>query len=193
MTGRLDNKPLTLAQKILYAHLNDPQEHEIGKAKLQLLPDRLACRDSIAPTVLAQFLLAGLEKAAVPTSVHCVAENDKTHVNEIDPAHLFGKDDYNLIADASAKYGVRFWKHGPNTIHQAILKHYAFPGGLVTCAGLNAHSTGGLGTIVLDIGEREAAEVMAGLPCKLEHPRVIGIRLSGRLSGWVAPKGTHFL
>ena len=193
--GRL-NRPLTFAEKILYSHLDDPhgQEIERGSSYLKLRPDRVACQDATAQMAILQFMSAGLPSVATPTTVHCDhlieaqvgGEKDLARANEIN------KEVYNFLSTSCAKYNIGFWKPGSGIIHQIVLENYAFPGALLIGTDSHTPNAGGLGMAAIGVGGADAVDVMAGLPWELKAPKVIGVKLTGRLSGWTAPKGTFF-
>jgi aconitate hydratase len=189
--GRL-NRPLTFAEKILYSHLDDPhgQEIERGSSYLKLRPDRVACQDATAQMAILQFMSAGLPSVATPTTVHCDhlieaqvgGEKDLARANEIN------KEVYNFLSTSCAKYNIGFWKPGSGIIHQIVLENYAFPGALLIGTDSHTPNAGGLGMAAIGVGGADAVDVMAGLPWELKAPKVIGVKLTGKLSGWTAPK-----
>ncbi|KAF1946607.1 aconitate hydratase [Clathrospora elynae] len=186
------NRPLTFAEKILYSHLDDPhgQEIERGSSYLKLRPDRVACQDATAQMAILQFMSAGLPSVATPTTVHCDhlieaqvgGEKDLARANEIN------KEVYNFLATSCAKYNIGFWKPGSGIIHQIVLENYAFPGALLIGTDSHTPNAGGLGMAAIGVGGADAVDVMAGLPWELKAPKVIGVKLTGQLSGWTAPK-----
>lgn len=189
--GRL-NRPLTLAEKILYGHLANPETQEIerGNSYLLLHPDRVACQDATAQMALLQFMVADLPSVAVPTTVHCDhliqaqvgAEKDLPRAKDIN------KEVYDFLASCSAKYGIGFWKPGSGIIHQIVLENYAYPGGLMIGTDSHTPNAGGLGMIAVGVGGADAVDVMAGIPWELKCPKIIGVKLTGKLNGWTAPK-----
>jgi len=189
--GRL-NRPLTFAEKILYSHLDDPhgQDIERGKSYLKLRPDRVACQDATAQMAILQFMSAGMPSVATPTTVHCDhlieaqvgGEKDLARANEIN------KEVYNFLSTSCAKYNIGFWKPGSGIIHQIVLENYAFPGALLIGTDSHTPNAGGLGMAAIGVGGADAVDVMAGLPWELKAPKVIGVKLTGKLSGWTAPK-----
>ncbi|KNG47532.1 aconitate hydratase [Stemphylium lycopersici] len=186
------NRPLTFAEKILYSHLDDPhgQEIERGSSYLKLRPDRVACQDATAQMAILQFMSAGLPSVATPTTVHCDhlieaqvgGEQDLARANEIN------KEVYNFLSTSCAKYNIGFWKPGSGIIHQIVLENYAFPGALLIGTDSHTPNAGGLGMAAIGVGGADAVDVMAGLPWELKAPKVIGVKLTGKLSGWTAPK-----
>jgi len=183
---------LTLAEKILVSHADDfdTQTWERGKAMLVLRPDRVAMQDATAQMAMLQFMQANKAKAAVPSTIHCDhlirAEmgSEKDLVRAVDE----NKEVYNFLASAAKKYGIGFWMPGAGIIHQVVLENYAFPGGLIIGTDSHTPNGGGLGMLAIGVGGADAGEVMAGLPWEVLHPKLIGIRLTGKLSGWASPK-----
>ncbi len=185
-------RPLTLAEKVLFGHLADPAHAELdpGKAYLELKPDRVAMQDATAQMALLQFMQSGRERVAVPSTIHCdhlirarAGAGPDLHValSENDEVYAF-------LASAARKYGIGFWKPGSGIIHQVILENYAFPGGLMIGADSHTPNAGGLGMLAVGVGGADAGEVMAGLAWEVLAPRLLGVRLTGRLSGWASPK-----
>ncbi|KAF7964972.1 hypothetical protein HWV62_1292 [Athelia sp. TMB] len=189
--GRL-NRPLTLSEKILYGHLDDPHGQDItrGTSYLKLRPDRVACQDATAQMALLQFMSAGMDTAAVPTTVHCdhLIEAQIGGVKDLARAIDINKEVYDFLATATAKYGLGFWKPGSGIIHQIILENYAFPGGLMIGTDSHTPNAGGLGMIACGVGGADAVDVMAGIPWELKCPKVIGVNLHGKIGGWTTPK-----
>lgn len=186
-------KPLTLSEKILYAHLWDgePQEaYERAKDYVDFAPDRIACQDATAQMALLQFMQAGKDKVAVPTTVHCDhliqakdgAEADLKRANET------SSEVFDFLASVSNKYGIGFWKPGAGIIHQVVLENYAFPGGMMIGTDSHTVNAGGLGMVAIGVGGADAVDVMAGMPWELKFPKLIGVKLTGKISGWTAPK-----
>merc|ERR1711884_99867 len=182
--GRL-NRPLTLSEKILYSHLDDPAGQDIvrGESYLRLRPDRVAMQDATAQMAMLQFISSGLPKVAVPSTIHCdhLIQAQIEGVKDLARAKDINKEVYNFLATAGAKYGVGFWKPGSGIIHQIILENYAFPGLLMV--GTDSHTPNGGG-----VGGADAVDVMADIPWELKCPKVIGVKLTGKLSGWTSPK-----
>ncbi|XP_015240241.1 PREDICTED: aconitate hydratase, mitochondrial-like [Cyprinodon variegatus] len=186
------NRPLTLSEKIVYGHLDDPHHQEIdrGRTYLRLRPDRVAMQDATAQMAMLQFISSGLPKVAVPSTIHCdhLIEAQIGGVKDLARAKEVNEEVYNFLSSAGAKYGVGFWKPGSGIIHQIILENYAYPG--VMLIGTDSHTPngGGLGAICIGVGGADAVDVMAGIPWELKCPKVIGVRLTGTLSGWTSPK-----
>ena len=186
-------KPLTLTEKILYAHLwegNATQAYARGKSYVDFAPDRVAMQDATAQMALLQFMQAGRAKVAVPSTVHCdhlivAKENSKA---DLERAVNESSEVYNFLASVSNKYGIGFWKPGAGIIHQVVLENYAFHGGMMIGTDSHTVNAGGLGMIAIGVGGADACDVMAGLPWELKMPKLIGVKLTGRLSGWTAPK-----
>lgn len=187
------NRPLTFAEKILYSHLDDPhgQDIERGKSYLKLRPDRVACQDATAQMAILQFMSAGLPAVATPTTVHCdhLIEAQIGGEKDLARAQDINKEVYDFLASSCAKYNIGFWKPGSGIIHQIVLENYAFPGGLMIGTDSHTPNAGGLGMCAIGVGGADAVDVMAGMPWELKAPKVIGVRLTGELSGWTAPKG----
>ena len=186
-------RPLTLSEKILFAHLHSDQALQVferGKSYVDFAPDRVAMQDATAQMALLQFMQAGRPTAAVPSTVHCdhlitarvEADEDLKVANEE------SKEVYDFLASVSNKYGIGFWKPGAGIIHQVVLENYAFPGGMMIGTDSHTVNAGGLGMIAIGVGGADACDVMAGLPWELKWPKLIGIKLTGKLSGWTAPK-----
>ncbi|KAF2031859.1 aconitate hydratase [Setomelanomma holmii] len=194
--GRL-NRPLTFAEKILYSHLDDPhgQEIERGKSYLKLRPDRVACQDATAQMAILQFMSAGMPSVATPTTVHCdhLIEAQVGGEKDLARAQDINKEVYNFLATSCAKYNIGFWKPGSGIIHQIVLENYAFPGALLIGTDSHTPNAGGLGMAAIGVGGADAVDVMAGLPWELKAPKVIGVKLTGQLSGWTAPKALDII
>uniref|UniRef100_A0A8C4EM62 Aconitate hydratase, mitochondrial n=1 Tax=Dicentrarchus labrax TaxID=13489 RepID=A0A8C4EM62_DICLA len=186
------SRPLTLSEKIVYGHLDDPAGQEIdrGRTYLRLRPDRVAMQDATAQMAMLQFISSGLPTVAVPSTIHCdhLIEAQIGGVQDLQRAKDINEEVYNFLATAAAKYGVGFWKPGSGIIHQIILENYAYPG--VMLIGTDSHTPngGGLGSICIGVGGADAVDVMAGIPWELKCPKVIGVKLTGTLSGWTSPK-----
>lgn len=191
MRDRL-NQPLTLAEKIVYGHLDDAKNQDLvrGKSYLRLRPDRVACQDATAQMALLQFMSAGLPTVAVPTTVHCdhLIEAQLGGVKDLARAADVNKEVYDFLSTSSAKYGIGFWRPGSGIIHQIILENYAFPGGLMIGTDSHTPNAGGLGMVAVGVGGADAVDVMADIPWELKCPKVIGIKLTGKLTGWASPK-----
>ncbi|WP_445737505.1 aconitate hydratase [Mariniflexile sp.] len=186
-------RPLTLSEKILYNHLWDgmpTKAFERGKDYVDFAPDRIACQDATAQMALLQFMQAGKSKVAVPTTVHCDhliqakegASVDLKHANSV------SSEVFNFLESVSNKYGIGFWKPGAGIIHQVVLENYAFPGGMMIGTDSHTVNAGGLGMVAIGVGGADAVDVMAGMAWELKFPKLIGVRLTGKLSGWTAPK-----
>ena len=186
-------KPLTLAEKILYNHLWDGKAtsaFERGKDYVDFAPDRIACQDATAQMALLQFMQAGKSKVAVPTTVHCdhLIQAKIGADKDLQEAINTSSEVFNFLASVSNKYGIGFWKPGAGIIHQVVLENYAFPGGMMIGTDSHTVNAGGLGMVAIGVGGADAVDVMAGMPWELKFPKLIGIKLTGRLSGWTAPK-----
>ena len=185
-------RPLTLAEKILFGHLDDPAGQELarGEATLALRPDRVAMQDATAQMAILQFMMAGRDETAVPTTVHCDhlllahkgAAHDKAHALDVN------KEVYDFLSSAADRYGMGFWKPGSGIIHQIVLENYAFPGGLIIGTDSHTPNGGGLGMVACGVGGADAVDVMVGMPWEVKHPKLIGVKLTGAPSGWTAPK-----
>ncbi|KXJ15114.1 probable aconitate hydratase, mitochondrial [Exaiptasia diaphana] len=186
------NRPLTLSEKIVYSHLDNPKEQEIvrGESYLNLRPDRVAMQDATAQMAMLQFISSGLPKVAVPSTVHCdhLIEAKVGGEEDLAIAKDTNKEVYDFLASASAKYGVGFWKPGSGIIHQIVLENYAFPGVLLIGTDSHTPNGGGLGGVCIGVGGADAVDVMADLPWELKCPKVIGVKLTGQLRGWTSPK-----
>jgi aconitate hydratase len=186
-------RPLTLTEKILYAHLTEgiaSKAYERGKSYVDFNPDRVAMQDATAQMALLQFMQAGRPKVAVPSTVHCdhlITAQVESGV-DLTKANIENKEVYDFLASVSNKYGIGFWKPGAGIIHQVVLENYAFPGGLMIGTDSHTVNAGGLGMIAIGVGGADACDVMAGLPWELKFPKLIGVKLTGKLSGWTAPK-----
>jgi len=190
---RLINRPLTLTEKILYAHLEEvvaSKVYEGGKDYVNFLPDRVAMQDATAQMALLQFMQSGREKVAVPSTVHCdhLIQARDGAVIDLATAKLSNKEVYDFLSSVSNKYGIGFWKPGAGIIHQVLLENYAFPGGMMIGTDSHTVNAGGLGMIAIGVGGADACDVMAGLPWEMRFPRLIGINLTGRLNGWTSAK-----
>ncbi len=186
-------KPLTLAEKILYSHLWDgTPEKAFKRAKdyVEFAPDRVACQDATAQMALLQFMQAGKKKVAVPTTVHCdhLIQAKVGATQDLQAALNTSNEVFNFLESVSNKYGIGFWKPGAGIIHQVVLENYAFPGGMMIGTDSHTVNAGGLGMVAIGVGGADAVDVMAGMPWELKFPKLIGVRLTGKLSGWTAPK-----
>ncbi|MCX8481132.1 MAG: aconitate hydratase, partial [Sediminibacterium sp.] len=187
------NRPLTLTEKILYVHLSQHQTLDNftrGISYVDFDPDRVAMQDATAQMALLQFMQAGRPKVAVPSTVHCdhlITAKDEAS-KDLAFANEESKEVYNFLASVSNKYGIGFWKPGAGIIHQVVLENYAFPGGMMIGTDSHTVNAGGLGMLAIGVGGADACDVMAGLPWELKFPKIIGIKLNGKLNGWTAAK-----
>jgi aconitate hydratase len=186
-------RPLTYTEKILYAHLTQGDAtavFERGKSYVDFGPDRVAMQDATAQMALLQFMQAGRPKVAVPSTVHCdhliTAQVGSTE--DLSKAVVENQEVYDFLSSVSNKYGIGFWKPGAGIIHQVVLENYAFPGGMMIGTDSHTVNAGGLGMIAIGVGGADACDVMAGLPWELKFPKLIGVKLTGKLSGWTSPK-----
>lgn len=190
---KLVGRPLTLTEKILYAHLHKDQQSQVferGKSYVDFAPDRVAMQDATAQMALLQFMQSGRPKVAVPSTVHCDhlimakegAEKDLAFATQE------SKEVFDFLGSVSNKYGIGFWKPGAGIIHQVVLENYAFPGGMMIGTDSHTVNAGGLGMIAIGVGGADACDVMAGLAWELKMPKLIGVKLTGKLNGWTAPK-----
>jgi len=187
------NRPLTLTEKVLYAHLshgNASNAFERGKSYVDFNPDRVGMQDATAQMALLQFMQAGRSRVAVPSTVHCdhLIQAKVGAANDLQTAKDSNKEVYDFLASVSNKYGIGFWKPGAGIIHQVILEQYAFPGGMMIGTDSHTVNAGGLGMIAIGVGGADACDVMAGLPWELKFPKLIGVKLTGKLSGWTSSK-----
>lgn len=187
------NRPLSLTEKILYAHLWQGEATELyGRAKsyVDFAPDRVAMQDATAQMALLQFMQAGRAQVAVPSTVHCdhLIQAKIGAVADLNTANDKNKEVYDFLASVSDKYGIGFWKAGAGIIHQVVLENYAFPGGMMIGTDSHTPNAGGLGMIAIGVGGADACDVMAGLPWELKFPKIIGVKLTGKLSGWSSAK-----
>src|SRR2546429_14856 len=186
------SRPLTLSEKILISHADnfDTQVWERGKAMLSLRPDRVAMQDATAQMAMLQFMQAGKKKVAVPSTIHCdhLIRAESGSADDLARAIRENEEVYNFLRSASRKYGIGFWKPGSGIIHQVVLENYAFPGGLMIGADSHTPNGGGLGMLAVGVGGADCGEVVAGLPWEVLHRKLIGVRLTGKLAGWTAPK-----
>ncbi len=191
-TRKLLGRPLTLAEKILYAHLYAPTatSFERGKSYVEFAPDRVAMQDATAQMALLQFMTCGRASVAVPSTVHCdhLIQAKTGAVQDLATAIDTNKEVYDFLASISDKYGIGFWKPGAGIIHQVVLENYAFPGGLMIGTDSHTPNAGGLGMLAIGVGGADAVDVMAGLAWELKMPKLIGVKLTGKLSGWASPK-----
>jgi aconitate hydratase len=186
-------KPLTLSEKILYAHLWDGKatvEHERGKSYVDFAPDRVAMQDATAQMALLQFMQAGKSKVAVPSTVHCdhLIQAKMGASADLQEAMNRSSEVFNFLESVSNKYGIGFWKPGAGIIHQVVLENYAFPGGMMIGTDSHTVNAGGLGMVAIGVGGADAVDVMAGMPWELKMSKLIGVKLTGKLNGWTSPK-----
>src|ERR1041385_1626254 len=185
--------PLTLTEKILYSHLStgvEMKNYHRGKAYVDFSPDRVAMQDATAQMALLQFMQAGRPKVAVPSTVHCdhLITAKKGAKDDLHVATTESKEVFDFLGSVSNKYGIGFWKPGAGIIHQVVLENYAFPGGMMIGTDSHTVNAGGLGMIAIGVGGADAFDVMAGLPWELKFPKLIGVKLTGKLSGWASAK-----
>ncbi len=190
---QLTGKPLTLTEKILYAHLWDgtpSQTYQRGTDYVDFAPDRVACQDATAQMALLQFMHAGKSKVAVPTTVHCdhLIQAKVDAKTDLARAKTQSNEVFEFLSSVSDKYGIGFWKPGAGIIHQVVLENYAFPGGMMIGTDSHTVNAGGLGMIAIGVGGADAVDVMSGMAWELKFPKLIGVKLTGKLSGWTAPK-----
>jgi aconitate hydratase len=186
-------RPLTLTEKILYAHLYGGkvgEAHQRGISYVDFAPDRVAMQDATAQMALLQFMQAGKPTAAVPSTVHCdhLIQAKDGATEDLAIANDENREVYDFLASVSNKYGIGFWKPGAGIIHQVVLENYAFPGGMMIGTDSHTPNAGGLGMIAIGVGGADAVDVMAGMPWELKFPKVIGVKLTGKLSGWTSAK-----
>lgn len=193
LARNLIGRPLTLSEKILYSHLWDSENKKIfkrGEDYVDFGPDRVTCQDATAQMALLQFMQAGKEKVAVPTTVHCdhliLAQSGAS--KDLKNANKVSSEVFNFLESVSKKYGIGFWKPGAGIIHQVILENYAFPGGMMIGTDSHTVNAGGLGMIAIGVGGADAVDVMAGMPWELKFPKLIGVKLTGKLNGWTSAK-----
>ncbi|QQU04425.1 aconitate hydratase [Myroides odoratus] len=189
----LVGRPLTLTEKILYTHLWEgmpTQTFERGNDYVDFAPDRVACQDATAQMALLQFMHAGKEKVAVPTTVHCdhLIQAKVGAATDLKVAETQSSEVFNFLSSVSNKYGIGFWKPGAGIIHQIVLENYAFPGGLMIGTDSHTVNAGGLGMLAIGVGGADAVDVMSGMAWELKFPKLIGVKLTGKLNGWTAPK-----
>ena len=188
----LVGRPLTLAEKILYAHMVElpTAAYTRGGAYVDFNPDRVAMQDATAQMALLQFMSAGIPTVAVPSTVHCDhlirAEHGAT--NDLETSLKENKEVFDFLSSVSQKYGIGFWKPGAGIIHQVVLENYAFPGGMMIGTDSHTPNAGGMGMIAIGVGGADAVDVMAGMPWELQMPKLIGVKLTGKMNGWTSPK-----
>ncbi len=193
LAKKLLGRPMTFTEKILYAHLfdGDPvKELNRGEEYVDFSPDRVAMQDATAQMALLQFMLAGKDNVAVPTTVHCdhLIQAETGAVADLKNALTNNKEVFDFLQSVSKKYGIGFYKPGAGIIHQVILENYAFPGGMMIGTDSHTPNAGGLGMVAIGVGGADAVDVMAGMPWELKMPKVTGVKLTGKLSGWTSPK-----
>lgn len=185
-------RPLTYAEKILYGHLDKPHEQEIerGVSYLKLRPDRVACQDATAQMAILQFMSAGLPQVAKPVTVHCdhLIQAQVGGEKDLKRAIDMNKEVYDFLASATAKYNMGFWKPGSGIIHQIVLENYAFPGALIIGTDSHTPNAGGLGQLAIGVGGADAVDVMSDLAWELKAPKILGVKLTGKMNGWTSPK-----
>jgi aconitate hydratase len=186
-------KPLTLSEKILYSHLwekTPSKKLNRGKDYVDFAPDRIACQDATAQMALLQFMQAGKENVAVPTTVHCdhLIQAKQGAVKDLKRANDASSEVFDFLESVSSKYGIGFWKPGAGIIHQVVLENYAFPGGMMIGTDSHTVNAGGLGMVAIGVGGADAVDVMAGMPWELKFPKLIGVKLTGAPKGWTAAK-----
>ena len=190
---KLLKRPLTLSEKILYSHLSDGDVSTVygrGESYVDFSPDRVAMQDATAQMALLQFMMAGKDKVAVPSTVHCDHLIQAKKNANLDLAQAMDENGevYEFLESVSNKYGIGFWKPGAGIIHQVVLENYAFPGGMMIGTDSHTVNAGGLGMVAIGVGGADAVDVMAGMPWELKFPKLIGIKLTGELKGWVSAK-----
>ena len=189
---RIVGRPLTLTEKILYAHLRRPPKKASirGTSYEEFSPDRVAMQDATAQMALLQFMSAGIPRVAVPTTVHCdhLIQAQSGAREDLSQALNDNREVYDFLAGVSARHGIGFWKPGSGIIHQVVLENYAFPGGMMIGTDSHTPNAGGLGMIAIGVGGADAVDVMAGMPWELKFPNVIGVKLTGKLGGWTSAK-----
>ncbi len=186
------NRPLTLAEKILLGHLDDPRGQELiaGDSYLLLRPDRVAMQDATAQMALLQFMQAGRDETAVPSTVHCdhLIQAYRGAESDMETARSTNAEVYDFLRTCASRYGLGFWGPGAGIIHQVVLEKYAFPGGMMLGTDSHTPNAGGLGMFACGVGGADAVDVMAGFPWEVLYPKLVGVRLTGQLSGWSSPK-----
>jgi aconitate hydratase len=186
-------RPLTLTEKILYSHLfsgKTDKSFERGKSYVEFAPDRVAMQDATAQMALLQFMSAGKKKVAVPSTVHCdhLIQAEEGAKKDLATANKVNKEVYDFLASVSNKYGIGFWKPGAGIIHQVVLENYAFPGGMMIGTDSHTPNAGGLGMVAIGVGGADAVDVMAGMAWELKFPKLIGVKLTGKMNGWTSSK-----
>ena len=187
------NRPMTLTEKILYAHLDANETiraHERAVDYVNFTPDRVAMQDATAQMALLQLMNSGRQRVAVPSTVHC-DHLIQAHIAagpDLRTANENNREVFDFLSNVSNKFGIGFWKPGAGIIHQVVLENYAFPGGMMIGTDSHTPNAGGLGMIAIGVGGADAVDVMAGMPWELKMPKIIGVRLTGKMSGWTSPK-----
>ncbi|NJM16418.1 MAG: aconitate hydratase, partial [Bacteroidales bacterium] len=186
-------RPLTLAEKILYSHLSDglaTKAFARGADYVDFKPDRIAMQDATAQMALLQFMQAGKDRVAVPTTAHAdhLIMARLGAKKDLESANFTNKEVFDFLSSVTNKYGIGFWKPGAGIIHQVVLENYAFPGGMMIGTDSHTVNAGGLGMVAIGVGGADAVDVMVGMPWELKFPKLIGVRLTGKLSGWTSPK-----
>lgn len=192
-TKKLLGRPLTLTEKILFSHLSlgvPVKNYTRAVDYVDFAPDRVAMQDATAQMALLQLMNSGRKSVAVPSTVHCdhLIQAYKNSETDLSTANVTNKEVYTFLSDVSNKFGIGFWKPGAGIIHQVVLENYAFPGGMMVGTDSHTPNAGGLGMIAIGVGGADAVDVMAGLPWELKMPKIIGVKLTGKLSGWASPK-----
>ena len=186
------NRPMTYTEKVLYAHLWNPSDKEFirGKDYVELAPDRVAMQDATAQMALLQFMHSGKKTSAVPATTHCdhLIQAQVGAKDDLNRAKKENQEVFEFLESVSKKFGIGFWKPGAGIIHQVVLENYAFPGGMMIGTDSHTPNAGGLGMIAIGVGGADAVDVMAGMPWELKWPKLIGVKLTGKLSGWTSPK-----
>lgn len=190
---KLGGRPLTLTEKILFSHLSPKvpvEDYQRAADYVDFAPDRVAMQDATAQMALLQLMNSGRKSVAVPSTVHCdhLIQAYKDADTDLNTANVSNREVYDFLKDVSNKFGIGFWKPGAGIIHQVVLENYAFPGGMMVGTDSHTPNAGGLGMIAIGVGGADAVDVMAGLPWELKMPKIIGVKLSGKLSGWASPK-----
>ncbi len=199
MPGKIDiarkvvNRPLSLTEKILYSHLDESElktAYKRGADYVYFRPDRVAMQDATAQMALLQFMQAGKSRTAVPSTVHCdhLIQAKLGAAKDLQTANTDNKEVFDFLATVSNKYGIGFWKPGAGIIHQVVLENYAFPGGMMIGTDSHTVNAGGLGMVAIGVGGADAVDVMAGMPWELKFPKLIGVKLTGKLNGWTSAK-----
>ncbi|RUP42702.1 aconitase family-domain-containing protein [Jimgerdemannia flammicorona] len=188
----LDNRPLTLAEKIVYSHLSNPEETVPvrGETYLKLSPDRVAMQDASAQMAILQFMLSGMTTTAVPSSIHCdhlIVAHEGADA-DVRTSLSTNSEIFDFLESAAKKYGIAFWRPGSGIIHQIVLENYAAPGTLMLGTDSHTPNAGGLGTVAIGVGGADAVDAMAAIPWELKAPNVIGVKLTGSLNPWTSPK-----